>query len=113
MSRRRRSTPRTPGDALDGLLDAIAPEDAGDRGLAQVQRAWAAAVGTAIAAAARPVAIVDGTLHVACEEATWAHEIQMLEAAVVARISAAGFSEIQAIRTRSGGRPPGGSRPRR
>lgn len=103
MSRRRRSTPKTPGEGLDGLLDAIAPEDAGDLGLARVQRAWSAAVGTAIAAAARPVAVVDGTLHVACQEATWAHEIQMLEAAVVERIGAAGFPEIRAIRARSGG----------
>lgn len=112
MSRRRRSTPRTPGEALDGLLDSIAPESAEDRGLAQVQRAWADAVGTAIASAARPVAVVDGTLHVACEEATWAHEIQMLEATVVARIRNAGFADIRAIRTRSGG-SAAGPRPRR
>lgn len=101
--------PRTPGDALDGLLDSIAPESTEDRGLAQVQRAWAAAVGTAIAAAARPVAVVDGTLHVACEEATWAHEIQMLEATVVARIRDAGFADVRSIRARSGG---SGSAPR-
>lgn len=110
MSRRRRSTPKTPGDALDGLLDAIAPEDAGDLGLARIQRAWPAAVGAAIAAAAKPVAVVDGVLHVACHEATWAHEIQMLEATVIARIRAAGFPEVRAIRARSGA---SGSRPRR
>lgn len=106
MARRRRSIPRTPGDALDGLLESIAPDDAGDLGLARIQRAWSGAVGPAIAAAARPVAIVDGVLHVACDEATWAHEIQMLEATVVARIAAAGFPEIAAIRTRSGGSGP-------
>lgn len=107
MSRRRRSVPRTPGESLDGLLEAIAPEDAEDLGLARIQRAWSAAVGSAIAAAARPVAVVDGTLHVACEEATWAHEIQMLEATVVARIRDAGFPEIRSIRARSGGSGPG------
>lgn len=110
MPRRRRSTPRTPGDALDGLLEAITPEDAGDLGLARIQRAWSSAVGPAIAAAARPVAVVDGVLHVACEEATWAHEIQMLEATVVARIRDAGFPDVEAIRARSGG---AGSGPRR
>ncbi|MFA4930173.1 MAG: DUF721 domain-containing protein [Patulibacter sp.] len=110
MSRRRRSTPRTPGDALDGLLDAIAPEDAEDLGLARIQRAWPGAVGEAIAGAARPVAVVDGVLHVACQEATWAHEIQMLEATVIARIRDAGFGDIRAIRARSGAT---GSAPRR
>lgn len=112
MSRRRRSVPRTPGDALDGLLEAIAPEDAEDLGLARIQRAWAAAIGPAIAAAARPVAIVDGTLHVACDEATWAHEIQMLEATIVSRIGDAGFPDVRAIRARSGG-SGSGPRPRR
>jgi predicted nucleic acid-binding Zn ribbon protein len=112
VSRRRRSVPRTPGDVLDGLLEAIAPEDAEDLGLARIQRAWSSSVGPAIAAAARPVAVVDGVLHVACEEATWAHEIQMLEATVVARIRDAGFADVRAIRARSGGSGTG-PRPRR
>lgn len=103
MSRRRRSTPKTPGDALDGLLESIAPEDTGDLGLARIQRAWSTAVGPAIASASRPVAVVDGVLHVACEEATWAHEIQMLEVTVVARIRDAGFPDVRTIRARSGG----------
>jgi predicted nucleic acid-binding Zn ribbon protein len=107
VSRRRRSTPRTPGDALDGLLEAIAPEDAEDLGLARIQRAWSAAVGPAIAAASRPVAVVDGVLHVACQEATWAHEIQMLEVTVVARIRDAGFLDVRTIRARSGGSATG------
>jgi hypothetical protein len=102
MSRRRRSTPRTPGDALDGLLDEIAPEDVGDRGLARIQRAWSGAVGGPIAAAASPVAVVDGVLHVACREATWAHEIQMREATVIERLHAAGFPDVRAIRARAG-----------
>ncbi len=112
MSRRRRSVPRTPGDALDGLLESIAPEAAEDLGLARIQRAWSAAVGPAIAAAARPVAVVEGVLHVACQEATWAHEIQMLEVTVVARIQDAGFPDVRSIRARSGGSgsPPGRGR---
>ncbi|MBF6620971.1 MAG: DUF721 domain-containing protein [Patulibacter sp.] len=102
MPRRRRSTPRTPGDALDGLLDALAPEGAEDRGLASIQRVWSAAMGGPIAAAAKPVAIVDGVLHVGCREATWAHEIQQREATVLERLHEVGFTEIRAIRARAG-----------
>ncbi|WP_320668509.1 DUF721 domain-containing protein [Patulibacter defluvii] len=101
MSRRRRSTPRPAGELLGSLLDGLAPAD---DGLARVQRAWPAAVGPAVAAAGRPVALVDGVLHVACEDATWAHELQLMAPQLLERLAGRiDGPPIVAIRTRAGG----------
>ena len=86
---------------MDGLLRGLTPE--GD--LAAVQRVWAAAVGPAIAAAGRPVGLVDGVLYVRCEDATWAHELQLMERRIVERLQAAGgptATAVRSIRTASG-----------
>ena len=69
-------------------------------------------MGPAIAGAGRPVAFVDGTLHVACEDATWAHELQMLQTTILARLRAAGVSDVTAIRARAGGAGGGPRGPR-
>jgi predicted nucleic acid-binding Zn ribbon protein len=110
---RRRSTPHSAAAGLESLLDDLAPEDAGDVGLARLQRAWPGAVGPAIAAAGRPVAFVDGTLHVACDDATWAHELELLQASLLGRLRAAGVHDVTAIRPRAGGAPSPPSRPGR
>ncbi|EHN09633.1 hypothetical protein PAI11_35100 [Patulibacter medicamentivorans] len=101
MTRRRRSTPRPAGELLGSILDGLAPEE--DH-LSQVQRAWSAAVGPAVAAAGRPVALVDGVLHVACEDATWAHELQLMELQLLERL-ASQFDgpKIVSLRMRAGG----------
>lgn len=116
MRGRRRSTPHTTGAAFESLLDDLAPDDAGDVGLARLQRAWPGAVGPAIAGAGRPVAFVDGVLHVACEDATWAQELVLLQAALLERLRAAGVDDVVAIRPRAGGsagdRPAGHGRRR-
>jgi predicted nucleic acid-binding Zn ribbon protein len=114
MSRgRRRSTPHTAAAGLESLLDDIAPEDTGDVGLARLPRAWPGAVGPAISAAGRPVAFVDGVLHVACEDATWAHELELLQRSLLGRLHAAGMTDVVAIRPRAGGAggAPGGRGP--
>lgn len=103
MARRRRSSPRQSAAGLESLLDALAPEDVGSLGLGRIQRVWGRAVGTDIAAAGQPVAFVDGLLHVACTDATWAQELQMLEAMLLERLHAAGVSDVTAIRARAGG----------
>lgn len=115
MRGRRRSTPHTTGSALEALLDELAPEEAGDVGLARLQRAWAGAVGPAIAGAGRPVALVGGVLHVACDDATWAHELELLQGTLLDRLRAAGVEDVTAIRPRAGGVAPdaGGPRARR
>ncbi|CAB4914099.1 unannotated protein [freshwater metagenome] len=112
MRGRRRSTPHSAAAGLESLLDEIAPEDTGDVGLARLQRAWPGAVGPAIAGAGRPVAFVDGTLHVACEDATWAHELQMLQSTILERLRAAGVTDVTAVRSRAGGAGGGPRDPR-
>lgn len=110
---RRRSAPHSAAAGLESLLDDLAPEDAGDVGLARLQRAWPGAVGPAIAGAGRPVAFVDGTLHVACDDATWAHELELLQATLLQRLRAAGVDDVVAIRPRAGGVGPAPVRPGR
>lgn len=113
MRGRRRSSPHSAAAGLESLLDDLAPEDTGDVGLARLQRAWPGAVGPAIAGAGRPVAFVDGTLHVACEDATWAHELELLQASLLERLRAAGVHDVTAIRPRAGGGTPAPPRPGR
>lgn len=112
MRGRRRSSPRTTGSAFQSLLDELAPEDGGDVGLARLQRAWPGAVGAAIAEAGRPVAFVDGVLHVACDDATWAHELELLQGTLLERLRAAGVDDVVAIRPRAGGADPARRDPR-
>lgn len=103
MRGRRRSVPHSAAAGLESLLDDIAPDDTGDVGLARLQRAWPGAVGPAIAGAGRPVAFVDGVLHVGCTDATWAHELQLLQPRILEGLRAAGVSDVRAIRARAGG----------
>jgi predicted nucleic acid-binding Zn ribbon protein len=81
MARRRR-TPRPLGAALRGALESAEPATP----LAAIQHAWAEAVGERIAAAAAPVSERDGTVTVVCESATWAHELDLLEGEVAAKL---------------------------
>ena len=53
-----------------------------------MQRAWASAVGEAIAAEAAPVAERDGVVTVACRSATWAQELDLLGDRILAQIRA-------------------------
>ena len=62
--------------------------------LAAVQSAWAEAVGERIAAAASPVSERDGTVTVACESATWAQELDLLEGQIATKLRSKLPSEI-------------------
>jgi hypothetical protein len=65
------------GDDARRLLREAGIPEAGD--LAEIVRAWPAAVGPAIARAAWPARIGrDGTLHVAVATAAWAQELTLL-----------------------------------
>jgi predicted nucleic acid-binding Zn ribbon protein len=83
MSTRR--TPRPLGDALERVRIDAGPATL----LGAVQSVWAAAVGTAIAAEAEPVAERGGVVTVACRSATWAQELDLLQAKVLARVNEA------------------------
>jgi predicted nucleic acid-binding Zn ribbon protein len=70
----RRIAPRPLGRALDAALPDARPAGL----LAEVQSAWPAVAGAALAAAASPVSERAGTVTVACESAVWAQELELL-----------------------------------
>ena len=95
MSRR---APRPVGETLGNLLTRLAPATA----LAAVQGVWAAAVGDVVAAQAAPIAEHDGVLTVACAEAVWAHELELMGPELVERINAAlGRHAVRSLRCRA------------
>ncbi len=54
--------------------------------LAAAQTVWPEVVGEAIAAAAEPVSEREGVLTVRCVSATWAQELTLMEADLLARL---------------------------
>ncbi len=80
MSRR---APRPFSLALGGLTDALAPATP----LARVQRVWEQAVGVKIAAAGQPTGERDGVLTIACTDAVWAAELDLMGPELVARVN--------------------------
>jgi predicted nucleic acid-binding Zn ribbon protein len=94
-----RHTPRPLAAALAELVPALAPASP----LARVQGVWVAAVGPAIAAHCAPVGERGGVLHVACDEAVWSAEVELMGPELVARVAAAtGLGEIASLRARTG-----------
>jgi predicted nucleic acid-binding Zn ribbon protein len=57
--------------------------------LAEVQRVWVAAVGTGIAAEARPTAERGGVLVVSCSASVWAQELDLVAPAILERLNRA------------------------
>ena len=82
MSLHRRS-PRRLLAALEPLRDSWAP----DTLLAEIQRAWSAAVGPAIAAEATPQGERAGVLTVSCSAAVWAQELDLMGPTILAQLN--------------------------
>lgn len=80
MSRR---TPRPFSLALGDLTEALAPATP----LARIQQIWEQTVGTKIAEASRPTAERDGVLTIACTDAVWAAELDLMGPELVARLN--------------------------
>ena len=78
----RRRAPRPIGAAVEAALERAEPATL----LAAVQSAWPDAVGEAIAREGTPVAERDGVVTVACRSATWAQELDLLGAQILAQI---------------------------
>ncbi|MGI8802541.1 MAG: DciA family protein [Solirubrobacteraceae bacterium] len=81
----RRRAPRPVADAVGALLARLAPTST----LAAVQKVWDGAVGDVVAAQATPIGERDGVLTVACTEAVWAHELDLMGPELVERINTA------------------------
>ncbi|HLW96247.1 MAG TPA: DUF721 domain-containing protein [Solirubrobacteraceae bacterium] len=70
----RRLAPRPLGLAIAELTAQLQPASE----LARVQRVWEEVAGEAIAAHCSPVSVRGGVLRVACDEAVWAAEVELL-----------------------------------
>jgi predicted nucleic acid-binding Zn ribbon protein len=102
-----RRAPRALGPALDALLSRIAPATT----LARVQAVWAAAAGPAVAAHGLPIGERDGLVTVACDEAVWAAEIELMGPELVAALNTAlGEDTLRGLTCRAGGAPRPGRR---
>jgi predicted nucleic acid-binding Zn ribbon protein len=95
----RRRAPRRLSSALEPLLSALEPASA----LAAVQSVWAGVVGPAIAAHAVVIGERGGVLEVACDEAVWAAEIELMGPELADRLEAAlGRRAVTSLRCRTG-----------
>jgi predicted nucleic acid-binding Zn ribbon protein len=79
-----RRSPRPLTFALDRMRDGLAPQTL----LADVQRSWRDAVGTAIAGEAQPVAERSGVVTVSCSASVWAQELDLMAPAIIERLNA-------------------------
>ena len=98
-----RRTPRPIGAALQTVLSGAEPATL----LAAVQSAWPGAVGEAVAREASPVSERDGVVTVACRSSTWAQELDLLGAQIVAQVrgNLPDWADLEAIRFTASGDP--------
>ncbi len=78
-----RRGPRPLQAALTMLADELAPETL----LGDVQRAWPAAVGPAIAAQAQPTAERRGVVTISCAASVWAQELDLMAPQIIERLN--------------------------
>lgn len=91
------------GDEVRRELRRFGPTGA----MAEIVRAWPAAVGDSIARNAWPARVArDGTLHVATSSATWAYELGLLAADIQGRLAAALGGDAPAVLRFAPGRLP-------
>ncbi len=97
----KRRAPRPIAEAVTALQRSLAPATL----LAEVQRAWPAAVGEAIAREAEPVGERGGTVTVVCTAAVWANELTLMGPMVVEQLNAAiGRDAVRSLRCVTGRR---------
>jgi predicted nucleic acid-binding Zn ribbon protein len=101
----RRRSPRPVGHALDALTATLAPATL----LAEVQRAWPEAAGEAFAANGVPFRERDGEVFVACPEAVWAQELDLMSELIVGRLNTAlGRPAVRRLRVQARKAPDSG-----
>jgi predicted nucleic acid-binding Zn ribbon protein len=79
----RRRAPRAIGAAVEELARAVAPATL----LAEIQRAWPAAAGPALAREAAPTSERGGVVTLSCRSAVWAQELDLMASDLVARLN--------------------------
>jgi predicted nucleic acid-binding Zn ribbon protein len=105
MSSEPNDEPRLLRDSVDDVVRSL--RGTGARTLAGVFAHWDEAVGTQIAAHAKPAALVDDRLVVDVDHPAWATELRFLEADLLERLrDLAGADEVSRIELRV--RPPTG-----
>ena len=104
----RRHAPRPLSEALGALSERLEPAST----LGSVERVWASVVGEAIARVARPVGEHDGVLQIACDDAVWASELELMGPSLAGALNAAiGRDAVRAVRVRAdGAKGPRGGR---
>ena len=94
MTRYRRG-PRSMDTALSELADELEPATL----LAEIQRAWPAAVGSSIAAQAEPASERGGVVTVACAASVWAQELDLMSTQIIERLNVAvGSDSVRRLR---------------
>jgi predicted nucleic acid-binding Zn ribbon protein len=83
-------SPRRFGEALRSARAEVAPQTL----LAAVQGVWTKVAGPAVAAEGEPVDERDGVVTIACRSATWAHELDLLQDELLARLNGALVGEF-------------------
>ena len=96
-----RRAPRPIGAALQSVISGAEPATL----LAAVQSAWPGAVGEAVAREASPVSERDGVVTVACGSSTWAQELDLLSAQILAQLrqNLPDWASLEAIRFTASG----------
>jgi predicted nucleic acid-binding Zn ribbon protein len=83
------------GFLVDRLRDELAPQTL----LAEVQRVWPTAVGSAVAEQAQPTGERGGVLTVSCAASVWAQELDLLAPAILTRLNdALGAERLSRLR---------------
>jgi predicted nucleic acid-binding Zn ribbon protein len=98
-----RRAPRPLSDALAPLQASLAPATL----LAEVQRAWPAVAGPAIAREGSPVAERGGVVTIACTASVWAQELDLMAPLLIEKLNAAlSGGELRRLRCITSGPTP-------
>jgi predicted nucleic acid-binding Zn ribbon protein len=93
-----RRAPRPLGVALAAIGERLEPAST----LAAVQRCWDEVVGPTIATHAQPVGERAGVLDVACSEAVWAAELELMGPQLLAALNKKlGADKLRSLRVRA------------
>ena len=95
----RHRAPRSLSFALERVTAGLAPATT----LARVQGCWADAVGEGLARVSQPVSERDGVVTLACEDATWANELELLGPELLEKLHATlGDASVAQLRFKAG-----------